>query len=213
METTIFNTNIVGNSGGGKTFFASNQATSLLKEGKKVLYIDYYKVDTFPEAPSLIINHLVTFGNDFDNFTYENFEKMLKDFLQTNSSSKIIISVNEIGEERTRRILDMLAEFILKNKDIFSNYFIFIDEANRFSHDKLQQLLSESKNNNISYTLIHQYLEQFSDEMEDVLLKSCKNIIFMVSSGDSKHIANIYGLDPDLLHNLKPHEYKELGPM
>ncbi len=213
MNSTNFNTHIVGRAGSGKTFFISNQASALLKEGKKVLFIDYYKVDTFPEAPSLVINHLVTFGNDFDNFKYEDLEKMLKDFLQKNSSAKIIISVPEIGDERARRICDLLTDYILNNQEFFADYFIFIDEIFRFNPVKIQQLLSESKNNHISYTFVYQYLEQFSKEVTDKWLNTCKNIIFSISPDDSAYIAGAYGLDPDSLHSLKQYEYKELGPL
>ena len=51
MNKNILNTHIIGKAGSGKTFFASNQAASFLKEGKKVLYIDYYRTETFSEVP------------------------------------------------------------------------------------------------------------------------------------------------------------------
>jgi hypothetical protein len=213
MDTKKHNVHIIGNSGRGKTFYASKQAIELLAEGKKVLYIDYYKVDTFPDAPSLIIDPIVTFGNDFDKFTYENLEKILKDFLQVNPSAKIIISVGEMGELRAKHILDLTADFILNNKDIFSDYYIFVDDVDKLNQDKLQQLLKDSSNNNISYTLIHQYLDQFSEEVSEALLKECKNIIFKSAHGDCERIASMYGIDLDSLYNLPSYEYKELGPM
>ena len=213
MNKNILNTHIIGKAGSGKTFFASNQAASFLKEGKKVLYIDYYRTETFSEVPNLVINPEVTFGGDFDNFKYEDFDKILKDFFAKNVSAKISILEGEFGDERTTRMCYFLSDFILKNKDIFSDYFIFIDEASRFDHVKIEQLLSESKDSNISYTLIHQYLDQFSKEMTDELLKTCKNIIFKLSPSDISYIATMYDLNPDVLSALENYEYKEIGPL
>ena len=213
MNSTIFNTFIVGKGGSGKTFFISNQASSLLQEGKKVLFVDYYDVDTFPEAPCLVINQLVTSGNDLDTFTYENFETLLTDFLQKNNSAKIIISIPEIGNERAGRICDFLADFMLHNQAFFAGYRIFIDEMYRFDASKILRLLSGSKNNDISYTLVCQYVDQLSKEVADTLLKTCKNVIFKVGPYDSTYIGGIYGLDPDVLYTLTQYEHKELGPL
>ena len=89
MNTKFFNTHIVGKAGSGKTFFASNKASDLLKEGKKVLFVNSYEMDTFSEAPSLVIvppvnASMMLGGSDFDKFSYEDFEKIIKDFLQKN---------------------------------------------------------------------------------------------------------------------------------
>jgi len=213
MDSINFNTHILGKSGSGKSFFISNQASSLFKEGKKVLFVDYYKVDAFPEGPILLINHLVTFGNDFDNFKYEDLEKMVKDFLQKNSSAKIIISVPEMGEERSARICNFLADIILNNKELFADYFIFIDEVNRFDSKKIEQLLLESKDFPMSLIIAHQYMGQFSEEFGSVLFHACKNIIFNISPFESKNIASTYNVDPALFENLKPYEYKEFEPI
>ncbi len=203
----------MGKAGSGKSLFASNKASDLFKEGKKVLFIDYYRTEIFSDAPNLIINPSVTFGGDFENFKYEDFEKIIKDFIQKNSSAKISILEGEFGTERTQKICSFLADFILINQDIFSGYSIFIDEVNRFDVGKISQLLSQSKNNNISYTIIHQYLDQFSKDMAVTIVKMCKNLVFRISLQDSEYIASIYGLESDALYNLPQYEYRELGPI
>jgi RecA/RadA recombinase len=215
MNSTNFNTHIMGRAGSGKTFFISNQASALLKEGKKVLFIDYYNVDTFPEAPSLVIsplaNPLLILTNDSsdDAFKYEDLEKTLKDFLQKNSSAKIIIAKDQIGEARATRICNLLLDVILNNQEFFADYFIFIDEIFRFNPVKIQQLLSESKNNRISFTLAHQYMEQLQEDLNKVLFTTCKNIIFKISPFDSEFVASTFGANPAELENLNPFEYRE----
>jgi RecA/RadA recombinase len=219
MNSTNFNTHIMGRAGSGKTFFVSNQASALFKEGKKVFYIDWYNVDTFPEAPSLVIKppansvFILTNNPNDDAFGYENLENMVKEFLQKNSSAKVIIAKDQIGEARATRICNLLLDVILNNKELFADYFIFIDETYMFDSKKIQQLLSDSKDLHISLTIVHQYMGQVSEELGDTLLRTCKNIIFNISPFESKHVASIYNVDPALLENLKPYEYKEFEPI
>ena len=65
----------------------------------------------------------------------------------------------------------------------------------------------------MSLTIAHQYMGQFSEEMGNILLHTCKNIIFNISPFESKTIASVYNVDPALFENLKPYEYKEFEPI
>lgn len=150
---------------------------------------------------------------DDDNFKYEDLEKTVKDFVQTNSSAKIIIPDAKIGPDRAEHVSRLLADVILNNKEFFADYFIFIDEINKFDDSKIQKLLSESKESRISLFFTHQYMGQFSDELSEIILRTCKNIIFQISPSDSSLIASIVNTDSESLEKIKSYEYREFDPV
>lgn len=67
-------------------------------------------------------------------------------------------------------------------------FHIFCDEAHRFMTDAMEDLIAETRKYNVSLTLAHQYLSQFSRAKVDALSSVGSSIIFNVDTRDAQHM-------------------------
>ena len=70
----------------------------------------------------------------------------------------------------------------------FLPFHIYCDEAHRFLTDALEDLIAETRKFNVSLTLAHQYLSQFSTRQADALLSVGSAIIFNIDTKDARHL-------------------------
>jgi hypothetical protein len=67
-------------------------------------------------------------------------------------------------------------------------FHVYCDEAHRFMTDALEDLIVEARRYNVSLTLAHQYLSQFTAQHVNALSIVGSTIIFNVDAGDAHHL-------------------------
>ena len=67
-------------------------------------------------------------------------------------------------------------------------FHIYCDAAHRFVTDIMEDLMAETRRSNVSLTLAHQYMRQFSTRKADALSSAGSTIIFRVDSNDAQHL-------------------------
>jgi len=67
-------------------------------------------------------------------------------------------------------------------------FHIYCDAAHRFVTDVMEDLMVEARRSNVSLTLAHQYMHQFSTRKADALSIAGSTIIFRVDRNDAQHL-------------------------
>ena len=67
-------------------------------------------------------------------------------------------------------------------------FHIYCDEAHRFVTDAIEDLIAETRKFNVSLTLAHQYLSQFTGRKIDALSSVGSTVIFNVDTRDAQHL-------------------------
>ena len=67
-------------------------------------------------------------------------------------------------------------------------FHIYCDEAHRFLTDAVEDLIAETRKFNVSLTLAHQFMSQFSTRQGDALSSVGSTIIFNVDTKDARHL-------------------------
>jgi hypothetical protein len=67
-------------------------------------------------------------------------------------------------------------------------FHIYCDSAYRFVTDVMEDLMAETRRSNVSLTLAHQYMRQFSTRKADALSIAGSTVIFRVDSNDAQHL-------------------------
>ncbi len=116
-----------------------------------------------------------------------NFNKIM------NNSMIFIANLANIGTE-LRNILGgfqlsvMHAAALSRNgipADLRKYFFIYLDEAHRFTTDSLEDVIAETRKYKVGMTLSHQYLRQFNAPRIDALSSVGSSIIFNVDNKDA----------------------------
>jgi hypothetical protein len=83
-------------------------------------------------------------------------------------------------------------------------FHVFCDEAHRFITDAIEDLIAETRKYNVSLTLAHQYMSQFSTPKADAISSVGSTIMFRVNSADAAYLRkNLQGkVDMDVLTGL-----------
>jgi len=83
--------------------------------------------------------------------------------------------------------------------ELLKPFHIYCDEAHRFLTDAMGSLIAETRKFNISLTLAHQYMSQFTTEQADALASVGSSIIFNVDTKDAhflrKDLQNLVEVD------------------
>lgn len=67
-------------------------------------------------------------------------------------------------------------------------FHVYCDEAHRFATDAIEDLLAETRKYNVSLTLAHQYLSQFSPNVKDAIATAFTTAIFRVNASDANFL-------------------------
>ena len=113
-----------------------------------------------------------------------------------NSGKILLVDLSKLGSE----VCGVLGRFTLSllrlaaagrgdsSTDARQPFHIYCDEAHRFVTDALEDLIAEARRYNVTLTLAHQHLSQFTARYTDVLSSLGSTIIFNVDARDAQHL-------------------------
>jgi hypothetical protein len=192
-------THIMGETGSGKTYFATQQAIELVKNNQKVLFLSRF--DDINDTGFEKI--YITSDQDVENvFTNDPLAKQ---------ALHVVFPPKDIGSEESTRLENEFLHRICQNLENTRSTYLFIDEAQNIDEINLTALLSEARKYDIKIILIHQYFDQLTEKVQSDLDYFLGTGIYFKTSGNE--IVRILEKFPDSgkivddIENLKLGEY------
>lgn len=140
------------------------------------------------------LNELLSFGTVSLMLSQDDSAFDLRDIMD--SGGILLVDLSRLGPEARK----MLGRFTLSllhfaalgrgsaSTDAHRPFHIHCDDAHRFMTDAMEDLIAETRRFNISLTLAHQYLGQFTARHTDLLSSLGSTIIFNVDAKDAQHL-------------------------
>ena len=122
------------------------------------------------------------------------------DFEEIINTKKILIvnlSVGKLGEETASTfgglIIEKLQEAAMRrvmiNEDERNDFYLYIDEFQRFAFDNFVQILSESRKFKLNLILANQYVDQLSPQIQSAIFANiATTITFAIGSRDAENL-------------------------
>jgi len=71
-----------------------------------------------------------------------------------------------------------------------SPFYLYLDEFQNYTTDNIKDILSESRKYSLSLTLVHQYLDQLTPDLQSAVLNTAGSIVsFRIGYQDGRHLA------------------------
>ena len=151
----------------------------------------YRSADLAPAQHKL--SKLLTSGSVSLMLSQSNASFDLREIME--SGHALLVDLSRIGPE-VRQILGCFILSLLHlsalGRDVSRStprpFHIYCDEAHRFLTDALEDMVAETRKFNVSLTLAHQYLSQFTMRKADALSSVGSTVIFNVDTKDAHHL-------------------------
>ncbi|MFC1607951.1 type IV secretory system conjugative DNA transfer family protein [Candidatus Latescibacterota bacterium] len=114
-----------------------------------------------------------------------------------NSNKILLVNLSRLESEHQRIIGAFLLSFFYQtalersevSKEQRNPFYLYCDEAHKLATGNIEVMLAEMRKFNVSLTLAHQQMSQFTTEQQDALTGTGTSIIFRTNSGDAEHLA------------------------
>jgi hypothetical protein len=194
---TILNnklTHIMGNTGTGKTYFAKNAIEEIIESGKSVIYVS-------------IFDDIVIDSNLLEKIFIKN-EDEIKNVNITNKNLHVVFDRKTIGEEESNALANKFITLNIEQNKLSENIYLILDDMQIYQDNILEKVLKSNSN----IVLIHQYIQQLSDEIQHLVLDKCETGIYFNMPKSNIDTIKLYYKENDVnkinsIEKLNEHEY------